>query len=171
MQLHHTGGHESTLAAELIRLAEARGVPWVVTQDPRYVDDCGRLVHDMLTALRYGLTIDAAAERGLLHPNNEWMLLGPEAMARRWQGREEGLRESRRIAEECTGFTLDWMRPPLPDFRKAKLGAGLSSVEDIQALRAWTEEGGRERWQPISPVVNRSTMSSRDRPFARGFFS
>ena len=69
-------------------------MPWVATQDPRYVDERGRLVHDMLTALRYDLTIDAAAERGLLHPNGEWRLLSPDEMATRWRGREEGLRES-----------------------------------------------------------------------------
>ena len=90
----------------------------MATQDPRYVDERGRLVHDMLTALRYDLTIDVAAERGLLHPNGEWRLLSPGEMARRWKGREEGLRESLRVAEECMGFTLDWMRPPCPTFAK-----------------------------------------------------
>jgi len=146
VQLHHTGGHESVLAAELIRLAEESGVPWVATQDPRYVDEGGRLVHDMLTALRYDLTIEVAAERGLLHPNGEWRLLSPAEMAQRWKGREEGLRESVRIADECTGFMLDWMRPPLPDFRKAKLGVGLRDSDDNHALRVWTEEGMRKRW-------------------------
>jgi len=149
VQLHHTGGHETSLAADLIALAERNEVPWVVTHDPRYADDCGRFVHDILTALRYGLTLDVAAERGVLHPNDQWALIGPREMARRWQGREEGLRESVRVAEECTGFTLDWMRPPLPDFRKAKLNAGMSDREDLAVLRAWTEEGGRKRWGTI----------------------
>ena len=150
VQLHHAGGREAALATELIRLAEENGVPWVATQDPRYVDERGRLVHDMLTALRYDLTIDVAAERGLLHPNGEWCLLGPEEMAKRWAGREEGLRESVRIAEECTGFRLDWMRPPLPDFRKAKLGAGMSETSDDQALRVWAYQGARERWGSLT---------------------
>ena len=146
VQLHHTGGHETALATELIRLAEECGVPWVATQDPRYVDDRGRLVHDMLTALRYDLTIDTAAERGLLHPNGEWRLLSPREMAARWKGREEGLRESVRVAEECADFKLDWMRPPLPDFRKAKLNAGMSETSDDDALRVWAYEGARKRW-------------------------
>ena len=146
VQLHHAGGHEAVLAAELIELAEHAGVPWVAAQDPRYVDDRGRLVHDMLTANRYGMTLEEAAERGLLHPNNEWRLLDQREIAARWRGREEGLRESLRVAEECTGFTFDWMRPPLPDFRKAKLSAGMSDRGDDEALRAWTDEGMRERW-------------------------
>jgi error-prone DNA polymerase len=151
VQLHHTGGHEAALAAALIGVAEEHQLPWVVTQDPRYVDERGRLVHDMLTALRYDLTIDTAAERGLLHPNGEWRLLDSRAMLQRWKGREEGLRESLRIAEECTGFTLDWMRPPLPDFRKAKLGAGLADSDDNHALRVGAYEGARERWGECSP--------------------
>jgi error-prone DNA polymerase len=151
VQLHHTGGHEAALAAELIALAESEGVPWVATQDPRYIDERGRLVHDMLTALRYDLTIDVATERGLLHPNDEWRLLSPAEMAQRWRGREEGLRESVRIAEACTGFQLDWMRPPLPDFRKAKHGFGVADMDDNEALRRWTVEGMRERWGDATP--------------------
>ena len=38
VQLHYTGGHEAALATALIELAEREGVPWVATQDPRYVD-------------------------------------------------------------------------------------------------------------------------------------
>src|SRR5206468_605763 len=49
----------------------------------------------------------------------------------------------------------DWMRPPLPDFRKAKLGAGMSNVDDNAALRAWTEEGARARWGSISEPQQR----------------
>jgi error-prone DNA polymerase len=105
----------------------------------------------MLTALRYDMTIDQAAERGLLHPNGEWRLLSPAEMAVRWRGREEGLRESLRVAERCEDFSLDWMRPPLPDFRKAKLSAGMSAVDDDAALRAWTEEGMRRRWGTPTP--------------------
>ncbi len=146
VQLHHTGGHESALAAELIALAEGVGVPWVATQDPRYVDERGRLVHDMLTALRYDLTIDTAAERGLLHPNGEWRLLSPREMAARWTGRDEGLHESLRIAESCANFGLDWMRPPLPDFRRAKIGASAEEMSDNEALRIGAYEGARRRW-------------------------
>jgi error-prone DNA polymerase len=171
--IHHTGGHEAALAAELIELSEVSGVPWVATQDPRYIDERGKLVHDLLTALRYGCDVEEAAQRGVLHPNGEWRLLSPREMAQRWRGREEGLRESVRIADECTGFTLDWMRPPLPDFRKAKLGAGMSDVDDNEALRAWTEEGARERWGGISPKqqaqIDHELTMIRELGFA-GFF-
>jgi error-prone DNA polymerase len=141
VQLHHTGGAEAALAGALIELAEGEGVPWVVTNDPRYVDRAGRLVHDMLTALRHELDVDQAAARGLLHPNGEWTLLAPAEVERRWRGREEGLHESERIARECEGFELAWMRPPLPDFGVP--GHGRDTVEH---LRERTYEGARERW-------------------------
>ena len=76
-------------------------------------------------------------------------------MARRWKGRDEGLRESVRIADECVPFSLDWMRPPLPDFRKAKLGAGMSDRDDDEVLRTWTYEGARERWGSLSREQHR----------------
>ena len=139
VQLHNTGGAESALAGALIELANRVGVPWVVTNDPRYLDDTGRLVHDMLTALRHETDIDSATERGLLHPNGEWRLHAPERIAKRWQGREEGLRQSERIADEC-GFAMDWLRPPLPDF-------AVPPGEDTDSfLREKTLEGAHERW-------------------------
>ena len=115
VQLHHTSGNEAALATALIELAERHRVPWVICHEPRYIDNDSRLVHDVLTALRYNTTIDDALARGLLHPNGEWRLLSPEEMAARWKGREAGLEESERIASECD-FSLAWVRPPLPKF-------------------------------------------------------
>ena len=142
VQLHYTGGTETALAAELIALAEGAGVPWVVTQDPRYVDDRGRLVHDVLTALRHETTLADAARRGVLRPNGHWRLMSPDAMVRRWQGRDEGVRESFRIAVECEPLSLDWMRPPFPDFSRARAGA----PDDASYLRRLVHEGAQRRW-------------------------
>jgi error-prone DNA polymerase len=142
VQLHYTGGQESALAGQLIGLAERCSVPWVVSHDPRYVDDGGRLVHDVLTALKHETTLDDAMERGLLRPNGEWRLRAPRSMAQRWHGRPEGLRETERIVESCETFTLDWMRPPFPDFSRI---AG-SNREDNEYLRQITYEGAANRW-------------------------
>src|SRR3954462_9283603 len=57
VQLHYTGGSESALAGQLIALAARCDVRWMVSHDPRYVDDGGRLVHDILTALRHETTL------------------------------------------------------------------------------------------------------------------
>jgi error-prone DNA polymerase len=142
VQLHHTSGSESALAAALIELAERHRVPWVICQEPRYIDNDSRLVHDVLTALRYDTTIDDALARGLLHPNGEWRLFSPEEMAERWKGKETGLEESERIASECD-FSLAWVRPPLPKF---PVPAGFN---DCTFLREKVFEGARERWGEI----------------------
>jgi error-prone DNA polymerase len=142
VQLHYTGGNESALAGQLIGLAEKCGVPWVVANDPRYVDDGGRLVHDILTALKHETTLDDAMDRGLLRPNGEWRLRSPRSMAQRWRGRFEGLRETERIVASCEPFLLDWMRPPFPDFSRI---TG-SEREDNEYLRQITYEGAHVRW-------------------------
>ena len=151
VQLHHTGGAESALAGALIALAEGEGVPWVVANDPRYIDDAGRLVHDMLTAIRHDLTIDEATARGLLHPNGEWRLLSPAQMARRWRGREEGLQESERIAAECA-FDLAWMRPPMPHYDVP------GRHSDNSYLRFRTFEGAHVRWGDTLTERQRSQL-------------
>src|SRR5438477_2812458 len=142
VQLHHTRGSEAALATALIELAERHRVPWVICQEPRYIDNDSRLVHDVLTSLRYDTTIDDAVARGLLHPNGEWRLASPEEMAERWRGRESGLRESERIAAECD-FNLSWVRPPLPKF---PVPAG---YDDDSFLREKVFEGARERWGEV----------------------
>jgi error-prone DNA polymerase len=139
VQLHHVSGDEAALAGALIELAGRQGVPWVVANDPRYVDGPSRLVHDLLTALRAGLDMDTAASWGVLHPNGEWRLKSPAEMARLWRGREAGLEESCRIADVCA-FDLRWVRPPLPSF---PVPAG---HDDGSWLRELTFRGARDRW-------------------------
>ncbi len=114
----------------------------MICQEARYIDNDSRLVHDVLTALRYDTTIDDALARGLLHPNGEWRLASPEEMATRWKGREAGLEESERIASECD-FSLAWVRPPLPKF---PVPAGYN---DDTFLREKVFEGARERWGEV----------------------
>ena len=43
VQQHHTGGEERALAGALVQLSRDAHVPWVVTNDPRYLDGESRL--------------------------------------------------------------------------------------------------------------------------------
>jgi error-prone DNA polymerase len=139
VQLHHAGGTEAALAAQLIELAELTNTSWVVSQSARYVDDDSRLVHDILTALRCGVDLDTALGTGALLPNDQWCLRTPEELAVMWRGREEGLREAERIASEC-GFELTWLRPPLPAFPVPQ------ARDPDEYLRERVADGARERW-------------------------
>ncbi|HEU4632061.1 MAG TPA: DNA polymerase III subunit alpha [Gemmatimonadaceae bacterium] len=142
VQLHGAGRREEALAGALVALAEEAGVPWVVTNDPRYLDRAGRLAHDVLTALRAGLDLETAAARGVLLPNGGWRLRSPAAMAARWAGRTDGLTTSLRIAEACD-FRPGWVRPPLPRF------AVPAGHTDDSFLRQCVEAGARERWGSV----------------------
>jgi error-prone DNA polymerase len=142
VQLHHVSGEESALAGALIELAEKQGLPWVATNDPRYVDGGSRLVHDLLTAHRAEMDVDTAASWGVLHPNGEWRLKSPEEMTRLWRGREGGLEETARIAAECA-FDLKWVRPPLPKFPVPP------GHDDGSWLRELTFRGAGVRWGQV----------------------
>ena len=89
---------------------------WAVSNDPRYLDGAGRLVHDLLTANRPGVCVNTAASWGLLLPNGEWRLKSPAEMRQLWQGRESGLDTTLEVADDCAAFDLRWLRPPLPTF-------------------------------------------------------
>ncbi|HUG41741.1 MAG TPA: DNA polymerase III subunit alpha [Longimicrobiales bacterium] len=142
VQLHHVSGEESALAGALIELAERQRVPWVVANDPRYLDAGSRLVHELLTANRAGLDIDTAASWGVLHPNGEWRLKSPAEMAVLWKGREAGLEEAARVASDAA-FDLRWLRPPLPT---SHVPAGES---DASWLRELTFRGAAVRWGQV----------------------
>jgi error-prone DNA polymerase len=143
VQLHHVGGHESALAAALIETAERTGTRWCVSNDPRYLDGAGRLVHDLLTANRADVCVHTAAAWGLLLPNGEWRLKSPREMSLLWQGREAGLEATRDIALDCDPFDLRWLRPPLPHFRVPP------GHTDDTWLRHLVQEGARERWGEV----------------------
>ncbi len=139
VQLHHVSAAEAALAGALIELAGRSGTRWVVTNEPRYLNEKGQLLHDLFTALRAGVEVDTAARRGLLLPNGEWKLKSPGEMAEAWRGREAGIEETLRIAGEC-GFELRWLRPPLPS-------PPLPPGQDEDAfLEVLVREGARERW-------------------------
>jgi len=166
VQRHHASGQEAALVDALVDLAGRARTPWVVTQGARYLDDRGRIVHDLFTALRTKTTLDEAVRRGITLPNGGRRLRTPEEMRTIWEGREAGLEESARIASECA-FSLGWLRPPLA-------GIGLPPGTDEDAyLRARVEEGARERWGRLGPEhvsrIDRELEMIRKLGFARFF--
>src|SRR5690606_33604739 len=140
---------EGELAEALIDLARRADLPWVASNEPRYLDADGRRVHDFLTALRAGVDYDTALRRGLLLPNGEWRLKSPKEMGLLWKGREEGLETALRIAEECS-FSLRWLRPPLPTFPTPAGHNEASYLRQLAfagAARRWGRLRERERAQ------------------------
>jgi error-prone DNA polymerase len=111
----HRTHAEATLCADLLDLASALRIPWVVTHDVHYAEAAQRPVHDLLVANRLGLTLAEAERRGVLRPSAEWCLQPPERMAERWRALPEGVRRTREVAERCAFRLLD-LHPPPPHF-------------------------------------------------------
>lgn len=79
---HHGLPEDGRACVAWLALCRRAGVPWVPVNSPRYARPSDRIVHDVLTCLRHGVTLDEAGD--LLRPNAEWHLKGGEAMAERW---------------------------------------------------------------------------------------
>ncbi len=133
----HCLAEERALVKLLRPLSERLGVPWVVTNDVHYARPQLRMIHDVLTALRHGATLDEMGTE--LRPNAEWSLKSPSLVLRRWRGAEEGVRATVEIAERCT-FTLTELRPSLPVF---PLPPGVTADGYLERL---VDQGANERW-------------------------
>jgi len=137
---------ERRLVRRLLPLAHALGVPWVVTNNVHYAESGGRIVHDVLSALRHERTLDTMGTR--LRPNAEWYLKSAEQLAVTWRGHEHGLTQSLMIAERCA-FRLEQLRPSLPAF---PLPVGVTADAYLTQL---IEQGATERWG--APGTSRRT--------------
>ena len=133
----HRLPEERALVRKLRPLSVRLGVPWVVTNDVHYAKPDGRIVHDVLRALRYERTLDDMGTR--LRPNAEWALKAPSLVLKRWRGAEEGVHATRDIAERCE-FRLRQLKPTLPAF---PLPPGITADEYLTRL---VEQGSHERW-------------------------
>ena len=130
---------ERIITARLIDVAQALGLPWVVTNDVHYARARDRMVHDVLASLRHKLPLDQMGTR--LRPNGEWYLKGAAQIARRWRHAPEGIRATIDIADRCA-FRLDQLKPSLPAF------ALPPGVEPDEYLMRLVEQGAHERWGP-----------------------
>ena len=133
----HRLPEERALVRQLRPLAAKLGVPWVVTNNVHYATPAGRIVHDVLCALRHERTLDEMGTR--LKPNAEWALKAPSRIYARWRGAEEGVHATLHIAERCA-FRLQQLKPSLPAF---PLPPGVTAQEYLTRL---VEQGAHERW-------------------------
>ena len=77
---HHLLPDDDWLVAETARLAGELGLPVVVTNDVHYAPPEGRELHDVLTAIRHGRTLDTLAD--LRRPDGEsYLKTGAELLA------------------------------------------------------------------------------------------
>ncbi|HEY7937838.1 MAG TPA: PHP domain-containing protein, partial [Candidatus Limnocylindrales bacterium] len=153
---HHLLAEDDWLVAETARLAEELGLPTVVTNDVHYAQPEGRELHDVVTAIRHGRTLETLAD--LRRPDGESYLksetdlraLPPadpapaDADPRTTRAWLEGLANAGEIAAGCT-VDLGFERYRFPGF---SVPAGETPFSQLAEL---CHQGVRKRYHPLTP--------------------
>jgi error-prone DNA polymerase len=133
----HRGPDDDRELERLAQLARRARVPLVASNDVHYHAPNRRPLHDVLTAVRHGLTV---ADLGALRfPNGERYLKSPTQMAELFARFPRALREGAELADRCT-FSLDELRYEYPE---ELCPPGLTLQEHLAGL---TWAGARERY-------------------------
>ncbi len=147
---HHLQPDDDWLVAQLAELADAAGLPTVVTNEVHYADPNGHRLQDVLVCIRHGATLDEARE--LLLPNAEYRLKPGRELARIGEGLsdarsrrawEGGMARSAAIGEECR-LELGFERYRFPGFSVPKGETAFSYLYQL------AHDGLLRRYQPIT---------------------
>jgi DNA polymerase III alpha subunit len=147
---HHLEPDDDWLVAQLTELAEAAGLPTIVTNQVHYATPGGHRLQDVLVCIRHGATLDEARE--LLLPNGEYPLKSaaelarigarlPDANARRaWAS---GMAQAAAIGQSCA-LDLNFERYRFPGFTVPE------GETPFSYLYQRAHEGLRVRYRPIT---------------------
>ena len=110
-------GSDRRRLAKLKRLSERTGIPLLATNDALYASPADRPLHDIVTCIREGVTIQSAGR--LLAANSERHLKSPREMARLFRDFPEVVEESLALLNRIE-FSLEQLRyeyphEPVPD--------------------------------------------------------
>ena len=138
----HRGGADRRRLAQVQSVATASGVPIIATNDALYADPDARALHDILTCIREGVTIEQAGK--ILLANAERHLKPPAEMARLFQACPAAVAASIELLSRIS-FSLDDLRYEYPH----------EPVPKGWQPQAWLEhlviEGGRVRFSDGLP--------------------
>ncbi len=105
------GGTDARRLVEASALADAVGIPLIATNDALYADADDRVLHDIVTCIREGVSIGAAGTR--LAANAERHLKSPAEMARLFRAAPEAIAATQDLFARIA-FTLDELRYEYP---------------------------------------------------------
>jgi error-prone DNA polymerase len=109
---HRHRGDDRRRIDDLARLAARAAVPLVATNDVLYHHPDRRMLQDVVTCIRHGVTIHEAGLR--LEANAERHLKSAEEMTRLFADHPDAIRRTVEIAERCR-FSLDEIKYEYPD--------------------------------------------------------
>ncbi len=142
----HRAGPDARRLAESAALSDATGVPLLATNDALYDAPEARPLHDIITCIREGVTINAAGRR--LLANAERHLKAPAEMARLFRAVPQAMAATQDVLS-CITFTLDDLRyeyphEPVPDGWTPQ---GWLEHMVMEAARAKFPDGLPDLWQ------------------------
>ncbi|HYK94433.1 MAG TPA: PHP domain-containing protein [Candidatus Dormibacteraeota bacterium] len=157
---HHLQPDDDWLVAEQAALAEELGLPVVVTNDVHYARPEDRELHDVLTGIFHGRTLDTLADlrrpdgESYLKSADELAALPPadppgspvESDARTARAWAEGIASSGEIAASCT-VDLAFEQYRFPGFAVPKGETPFSYLSEL----CWA--GARRRYHPLTSEV------------------
>ena len=138
---HHTyHGEDRARIARLANLAQRTGIPLVATGAVLYHAPHRKALQDVLSCIREKCTIAEAGFR--LEANAERHLKPPREMARLFEGHEDAIARTIKIANACT-FSLDELKYEYPDEPVPDGKTPQSHLEDLTwEGAAWRFPGG-----------------------------
>nr|WP_294850348.1 error-prone DNA polymerase [uncultured Sphingomonas sp.] len=131
------GGADARRFAAAQALSAKTGIPLIATNDALYAEPDARPLHDILTCIREGVTIQAAGRRLLV--NAERHLKPPEEMARLFRACPEAVTATTDVLNHIH-FTLDDLRYEYPH---EPVPEGWTPQDWLEHL---VREGGRYRF-------------------------
>ncbi|HEX5010731.1 MAG TPA: PHP domain-containing protein, partial [Planctomycetota bacterium] len=154
LALHDRLLHRDGRGQEVQRARAARyRLSAVVTGGVRFARREDKPVHDVLTCVRHGLTLDQAATR--LLPNAEFCLRPPAEIERLFRHAPGALRRTAEIAESCS-FSMDRLAYRFPPF---PVPEGQTPHARLEAL---VREGTPRRYRPVTAAQTRQIVREMD---------
>jgi len=133
----HRGPNDNLELDRRVELARRLRLPLIAVNDVHYHHPLRRFLHDVVTAIRYGVTVAELGERRF--PNAERHLKSPAEMAALFHRCPQAIAHTLELAGRCT-FSLDELRYEYPE---ELCPPGTTATEHLAAL-AWA--GANERY-------------------------
>ncbi len=158
---HHLVPEDDWLVAEVAALARELSLPVVVTNDVHYARPDGRELHDVLTGIRHGRTLDELGD--LRRPDSESYLKSGAELATMPPSEDRatvvawraGLANAHELASACS-VDLGFEQYRFPGFA---VPAGETPFSYLVEL---CQEGARRRYHPLTPAVVRQLAHELD---------
>jgi len=132
-------GQDREYLHHLIALSDHVSIPLAATNDVHYHAPSRKPLHDILTCIRHGVTVDQAGF--LLKPNAEAHLKSPDEMHRLFAHHPQAITRSVSILDRASAFSLDELRYEYPH---ETCPTGKSPMEHLTEL-VWA--GAAEKYE------------------------